>query len=131
MTIKYLTAKDVLFYHDIILKDTVEDQGIAPHTSIESALHRIDHHITYDDLDDIYEIAALYGVAIAKGHCFNNGNKRTSTFNAKATCIKFCIDMFCSPRSTRPIPAASAIPSCEYPLEVRNTRIFSPILTRF
>ncbi len=78
MTIKYLTAKDVLFYHDIILKDTVEDQGIAPHTSIESALHRIDHHITYDDLDDIYEIAALYGVAIAKGHCFNNGNKRTA-----------------------------------------------------
>lgn len=78
MTIKYLTAEHVLSYHDNILKDTLEDKGLAPHTSIESALHRVDDHMNYNGLDDVYEIAALYGIAIAKGHCFNNGNKRTA-----------------------------------------------------
>lgn len=78
MTIKYLTVNDVLSYHESILKNTLEDKGLASHTSINSALHRIDDYITYDDLKDIYEIAALYGIAIAKGHCFNNGNKRTA-----------------------------------------------------
>ncbi len=78
MAIKYLTAEHVLSYHDDILRGTLEDKGLAAHTSINSALHRIDDHILYADLDDIYEIAALYGIAIAKGHCFNNGNKRTA-----------------------------------------------------
>lgn len=78
MTIKYLTTEHVLSFHNDILKDTQEDKGLAPHTSIDSALNRIDDHIAYDGLEDIYEIAALYGIAVAKGHCFNNGNKRTA-----------------------------------------------------
>lgn len=78
MIIKYLAVEDVLTLHKAILEDTKEDKGLAPHTSIFSALHRIDDHITYNGLNDIYEIAALYGIAIAKGHCFNNGNKRTA-----------------------------------------------------
>lgn len=45
--------------------------------SLESALNRIDDYIYYTGLNDVYEIAALYAIAIAKGHCFNNGNKRT------------------------------------------------------
>jgi len=78
MIIKYLTVENVLDLHEKILKNTKEDKELAPHTSLSSALHRIDDHITYDGLDDIHEIAALYGIAIAKGHCFNNGNKRTA-----------------------------------------------------
>lgn len=32
----------------------------------------------YAGLDDVFGIAALYGVAIARGHIFNDGNKRTA-----------------------------------------------------
>lgn len=78
MPIKYLAEESVLNIHEAILKDTKEDKGLAPHTSLFSALHRIEDHITYDALEDVHEIAALYGIAIAKGHCFNNGNKRTA-----------------------------------------------------
>lgn len=46
--------------------------------SIDSAINRIDDHVYYSGLNDIFEIAALYAIAIAKGHCFNNGNKRTA-----------------------------------------------------
>lgn len=75
---KYLTLETVQTIHDDILRDTQEDKGLAPDTSLIAALHRIDHHILYDGLSDFYEIAALYGIAITKGHCFNNGNKRTA-----------------------------------------------------
>lgn len=77
MPIVYLTVKDVISLHKNILEDTQENKGLAPDTSLESALHRINYHIEYGDLTDIYEIAALLGIAITKGHCFNNGNKRT------------------------------------------------------
>lgn len=44
---------------------------------VESALARIEHHALYAGLDDVFGIAALYAEAIACGHVFNDGNKRT------------------------------------------------------
>lgn len=76
--LRYLILEDVMGLHEDILRNSQEDKGLAPDKSIASALYRIDNHIIYDDLIDPYEIAALYGIAIAKGHCFNNGNKRTA-----------------------------------------------------
>ena len=77
MAIKFLTLEQVLSIHLQILQNTQEDKGLAPDMSLESALNRIDDYIYYTGLNDVYEIAALYAIAIAKGHCFNNGNKRT------------------------------------------------------
>lgn len=77
MDIKYLSVKNVLYIHEKILEYTLEDKHLSPDKSIDSALNRISDHLYYADLQDIYEIAALYAIAIAKGHCFNNGNKRT------------------------------------------------------
>ena len=31
----------------------------------------------YNQVDDLYEIAAWYGIAISKEHAFVDGNKRT------------------------------------------------------
>lgn len=44
---------------------------------LESALGRIDNLELYGSLENIYEIAAWYAVAIAKSHAFTDGNKRT------------------------------------------------------
>jgi death on curing protein len=41
-------------------------------------LYRIDNYITYEGVRDPYEIAAYYAIAIAQGHTFNDGNKRTA-----------------------------------------------------
>jgi death on curing protein len=46
--------------------------------SVEAALLRVDHHATYAGLDDVLGIASLYAEAIARGHIFNDGNKRTA-----------------------------------------------------
>lgn len=77
MDIKYLTIEQVLSIHLQILHNTQEDRGLSPDMSLESALNRIDDHVYYTGLNNVYEIAALYAIAIAKGHCFSNGNKRT------------------------------------------------------
>ena len=35
-------------------------------------------------MDDVFEIAAMYAVAIARGHVFNDANKRTALVSALA-----------------------------------------------
>ena len=35
---------------------------------------------------DAYDLAAAYAVAIAQGHCFNDGNKRTA-YRVMQTCL--------------------------------------------
>lgn len=44
---------------------------------MEAALHRVENHALYDGLDDVLGVAALYAEAIARGHVFNDANKRT------------------------------------------------------
>ncbi len=46
--------------------------------AVEAAITRIDNHAHYAGLDDVFGIAALYAQAIARGHVFNDGNKRTA-----------------------------------------------------
>lgn len=77
MEIKYLTVEDVFSFHEKVLENTAEDKGLSLDKSLHSAINRIDDHVYYKNLNDLYETAALYAIAIAKGHCFNNGNKRT------------------------------------------------------
>lgn len=40
------------------------------------------NRIDYDGLDDIFDIAAMYAVAIARGHVFSDANKRTALVTA-------------------------------------------------
>lgn len=40
-------------------------------------MSRIGQQIHYNNINDLFEIAAWYGIAIAKGHAFVDGNKRT------------------------------------------------------
>jgi death-on-curing protein len=48
--------------------------GIA---GVEAALQRVSNHAYYAGLDDVFGIAAMYAEAIARGHVFNDANKRT------------------------------------------------------
>lgn len=44
---------------------------------VEAALVRVDNHAHYNGITDVFGIAAMYTVAIARGHVFNDANKRT------------------------------------------------------
>jgi death-on-curing protein len=75
-----LDAAFVLQIHDEIL---IEEPGLPGFAGpgfagLESALLRIENWSAYGDLNDVFGIAAMYAVAIARGHIFNDGNKRTA-----------------------------------------------------
>lgn len=77
-----IDAQKVIEIHDLIL--SVEPglhggYGIGP---VEGALSRVLHRIEYEGLDDVFEIAAMYAVALARGHVFNDANKRTALVTA-------------------------------------------------
>jgi len=73
-----LDAAFVLQIHDEIL---IEEPGLPGFAGpgfagLEITLLRVENWSTYGDLNDVFGIAAMYAVAIARGHIFNDGNKR-------------------------------------------------------
>ena len=84
MTIIFLSREDVIDIHEDILKSYGGLQGLREIGMLESALKRIDFHKNYTGLTDLFETAALLAQALAQGHVFADGNKRTalvSTYN--------------------------------------------------
>jgi death-on-curing protein len=80
---EYLITFDagfVVAVHDELLRTEPGLPGMAGGgtEALESALHRVADRSYYDGLDDIFGIAAMYAIAIARGHLFNDANKRTA-----------------------------------------------------
>ncbi|MAZ30051.1 type II toxin-antitoxin system death-on-curing family toxin [bacterium] len=72
-----LTAQDVIDLHDEVLNPG-ELVGLAKDKSIEAAIGRVDWRINYGAVNDEFDLAAAYVVAIAQAHAFNDANKRTA-----------------------------------------------------
>jgi death-on-curing protein len=73
----WLTRKLVDAIHDIQLAEHGGAAGLRDEGLLESALARPLNRAAYGE-PDIVELAALYGLAIARNHPFVDGNKRTS-----------------------------------------------------
>ena len=67
----------VIAVHDEIFLQTGVGRVGCHVDMLESVLIRIDQQMYYSDVNDIFEIAAWFGIAISKGHAFVDGNKRT------------------------------------------------------
>lgn len=74
---KLLSPDLVELIHDEVLNPG-ELAGRAGDKSLEGALSRVDNRLAYGLVDDAFTLAAFYAEAIAQGHCFNDGNKRTA-----------------------------------------------------
>jgi len=87
MSIVLLDASIVEKIHDAALNPG-ELTGRARDKSLEESLARVDNRLIYGMIGDVYDLAAAYATAIATGHCFNDGNKRTAF-----DCMNFCLDI--------------------------------------
>lgn len=67
----------VVEIHDSVLNPG-EISGRARDKSLEGALARVENRMAYGLIGDVFDLAAAYCVAVAQGHCFNDGNKRTA-----------------------------------------------------
>ncbi|SHM60278.1 type II toxin-antitoxin system death-on-curing family toxin [Rhizobacter sp. OV335] len=77
-----LDPQDVVDIHDLIVETEGGLRGDHGLGAVEGALSRVINRITYMGMNDAYEIAAMYAVAIARGHVFNDANKRTALVSA-------------------------------------------------
>lgn len=73
---RYLTAADVLVIHEGVI-NSHELQGLASDKSVDAVVARIENRIAYGLIDDVFELAACYGIYIAVARAFNDANKRT------------------------------------------------------
>lgn len=77
-----LDAARVSEIHDLILSTETGRHGDYGVGALEGALARISSKVDYEGMEDVFDIAAMYAVAIAKGHVFVDANKRTGLVTA-------------------------------------------------
>ncbi len=82
---KLLSTAIVVALHDAVLNDG-ELAGLALDKSLEGGLARVDNRLAYGMIEDAYDLAAAYAIAIAQRHCFNDANMRTA-YRAMQTCL--------------------------------------------
>jgi death-on-curing protein len=72
-----LNVEQVIALHEGIIGSN-ELQGLAKDKSLDAVLDRVHNRLRYGFVNDVCDLAACYGTFIAKGHCFNDANKRTA-----------------------------------------------------
>jgi death-on-curing protein len=77
MQLRLLTVEEVIIIHDTVL-NAGELAGLAKDVSLDGALARVDFRVQYNMITDVYELAAMYAVAISQAHAFRDANKRTA-----------------------------------------------------
>jgi death on curing protein len=85
MMFQLLSPEWVEAIHDAVLNPG-ELPGRARDKSLEAALARVDNRLAYGMVADVFDLAAAYAMAVARGHCFNDGNKRTA-FRTMQVCL--------------------------------------------
>ena len=72
-----LNVEQVHHIHDHIIGKH-ELQGLAKDKSLDAVLERAHNRLQYGFIGDVFDLASCYATFIAKGHCFNDANKRTT-----------------------------------------------------
>lgn len=75
---KWITAAEVVRFHELILELLPGALGMADTGRAEAIISRVHNLAHYESEKDLFELAAVYWIAIARGHIFNDGNKRTA-----------------------------------------------------
>ncbi|MDE9504586.1 type II toxin-antitoxin system death-on-curing family toxin, partial [Xenorhabdus bovienii] len=74
MDIQSLSTEEVIE----IQRKTLPNSGEPDINKLEGALFRVQTLRDYEGCEDVFKFAAMYLIAIAKSHAFNDANKRTA-----------------------------------------------------
>lgn len=80
MTIRFISAEEVIAFHDRIMNVTPGVKGMPDPGRAQALIHRVLNQHISEDVDDVFKLAAIHLLAISRGHIFNDGNKRTALF---------------------------------------------------
>lgn len=76
----WVSTQEVVAFHDHILQRLPGVAGMSDPGRAEALIYRVQNRTQDEGVSDVFELAATYWVAIARGHIFNDGNKRTAFF---------------------------------------------------
>lgn len=77
---KWVSAQEVIAFHDRLLVVLPGIKGMPEPQRAEAIIYRVQNQLYYEGVEDIFVLAAIYLIAISRGHIFNDGNKRTAFF---------------------------------------------------
>ena len=80
MTIQFISAEEIIYFHDKFLSVTPGVTGMSDPGRAEALLYRVLNKYEYEGVSDLWLLAAMHLLAISRGHIFNDGNKRTALF---------------------------------------------------
>lgn len=70
----WVSAQEVIAFHDRILQWLPGIVGMSDPGRAEVLIYRVQNRTHDEGVTDVFELAATYWVAIARGHIFNDGN---------------------------------------------------------
>jgi len=76
--ISHISPEEVIALHDGLIARYGGLSGMSDAGRVEALVSRVINRELYEGETDIYALAALYLVAISRGHVFNDANKRTA-----------------------------------------------------
>lgn len=80
---RLVSSQEVIEFHDRLVARDGGVTGMADPGRADAIIHRVLNMHYYEGVTDVYDLAAVYLVAIARGHIFNDANKRTALFVAQ------------------------------------------------
>ena len=80
--IKHLSVAEIIALHDKAISLFGGLPGCPDVGRLDALMGRVFNFIAYENITDLHAIAAMYCVAIARGHVFNDGYKRTAINSA-------------------------------------------------
>ncbi|ECJ2274498.1 type II toxin-antitoxin system death-on-curing family toxin [Salmonella enterica subsp. diarizonae] len=80
---KLVSSQEVIEFHDRLIIRDGGVPGMAEPGRADAIIHRVLNMHYYEGITDVYDLASVYLVSIARGHIFNDANKRTALFVAQ------------------------------------------------
>jgi|SRR5471030_799106 len=76
--LKFISAEEIMELHDRILTVTPGLQGLSDPGRVEAIISRVINLHEYESISDVITLGAAHLIAVARGHVFTDGNKRTA-----------------------------------------------------
>ena len=73
MTIQFISAEEIIYFHDKLLSVTPGVTGMSDPGRAEALLYRVLNKYEYEGVSDLWLLAAMHLLAISRCHIFNDG----------------------------------------------------------
>ena len=94
---RHISPEELIALHDANISRYGGLPGMSDPGRAEAIIGRVQARVAYEEITDLFEVSATYLVATARGHIFNDANKRTALNSALLFLRRNGVQVFDSP----------------------------------